>query len=93
MDKAIAEIAKALKESEQSLGICLQQICDVLANHEQRLQKLEGKLSFEEGLDFLKARIMRVEDSAKRTKLLQLIDEICEMLGAKNELEDLEAEA
>lgn len=41
MDKAIAEIAKALKDASDSLALCLQQTIDVLSNHEKRLQQLE----------------------------------------------------
>jgi sulfite reductase beta subunit-like hemoprotein len=53
--KDIVDIAKVLKESEQTLGVCLQQTLDVLLDHEERLEKVEADFA-------ILCRILGVED-------------------------------
>lgn len=65
MVKDIADIAKGLKESEQTLGVCLQQALDVLLNHEERLEKLE-KPDIRCEFAGIKRFIENIEDPAKK---------------------------
>lgn len=85
MDKAIAGIAKTLKESEQSLGICLQQTLDVLQNHEKRLQKLE-KPDIRCELVDIERFIEDIQDPAKKEAAMAEFAALCHALG----IEDLE---
>lgn len=86
MDEAIAGIAKALKESEQSLGVCLQQTLDVLQNHEERLQKLERSMSPKGHLRQIERFIEDISDPAKKEAALAELAILCNVLG----IEDLE---
>jgi predicted DNA-binding protein YlxM (UPF0122 family) len=85
VDKAIAGIAKTLKESEQSLGICLQQTLDVLQNHEKRLQKLE-KPDIRCELVDIERFIEDIQDPAKKEAAMAEFAALCHALG----IEDLE---
>lgn|GEM_PF-3523981 len=89
MDKAIAEIAKVLKESEQSLGVCLQQILDVLQNHEERLQKLERSMNPKGHLRQIERFIEDIQDPEKREAAMAEFAALCNALG----IEDLEEES
>jgi hypothetical protein len=86
MDKAIAEIAKALKESIQRLSVLVDQICDVLQNHEERLQKLERSMSPRGHLRQIERFIEDIEDPEKRQIAMAEFASLCHALG----LEDLE---
>jgi hypothetical protein len=86
VDEAIAGIAKALKESEQSLGVCLQQTLDVLQNHEERLQKLERSMSPKGHLRQIERFIEDISDPAKKEAALAELAILCNVLG----IEDLE---
>lgn len=85
MVKSIADIAKALKESEQTLGVCLQQTFDILLNHEERLQKLEKPDIRCEFVD-IKRFIENIEDPAKKDAAKAEFATLCRILG----VEDLE---
>jgi hypothetical protein len=41
MHKPIGVIAKQLKENAEKLGIFVEELCDVVLDHERRLQELE----------------------------------------------------
>jgi predicted DNA-binding protein YlxM (UPF0122 family) len=85
VDKVIVDIAKALKESEQTMGICLQQALDVLLNHEERLQKLE-RPDIRCDLVDVKRFIEDIEDPAKKGAAKAEFATLCRILG----FEDLE---
>lgn len=85
MDKAIVDIAKTLQESEQTVGVCLQQSLDVLLNHEERLQKLERpdiRCEFED----IKRFIEDIRDPVKKDAAKAEFATLCRILG----VEDLE---
>jgi len=86
MDKAIAGIVKAFKESEQSLGICLQQTLDILQNHEERLQKLERAMSPKGHLRQIERFIEDIQDPEKKEAAMAEFAILCHALG----IEDLE---
>jgi predicted DNA-binding protein YlxM (UPF0122 family) len=86
VDKAIAEIAKALKESEQTLGVCLQHTLDVLQNHEERLQRLERSMSPKGHLRQIERFIEDLQDQAKKEAAMAEFTALCHALG----IEDLE---
>ena len=44
MDKTIAELAKNLRDNVQHLSVCVNQLCDVVLQHERRLQEIEALL-------------------------------------------------
>lgn len=44
MDKTIAELAKSLRDNLRDLGVCVNRLCDVVLQHEQRLQEIETVL-------------------------------------------------
>jgi len=83
--KSIADIAKGLKESEQTLGVCLQQTLDILLNHEERLEKLEKPDISCEFVD-IKRFIENIEDPAKKDAAKAEFATLCRILG----VEDLE---
>lgn len=85
MDRAIAGIAKALKESEQNLGVCLQQVLDVLSNHEERLERLE-KPDIRSELVDVQRFIEDIKDPSKREAAMAEFAALCSALG----IEDLE---
>jgi len=87
MDKAIAGIVKAFKESEQSLGICLQQTLDILQNHEERLQKLERSMSPKGHLRQIERFIEDIQDPEKKEAAMAEFAALCHALG----IEDLES--
>jgi len=87
VDEAIAGITKALKESEQSLGVCLQQTLDVLQNHEERLQKLERSMSPKVHLKQIERFIEDIQDPEKREAAMAGFAAFCHALG----IEDLES--
>ena len=86
MDKAIAGIVKVFKESEQSLGICLQQTLDILQNHEERLQKLERSISPKGHLRQIERFIEDIQDPEKKEAAMAEFAILCHALG----IEDLE---
>ena len=88
MDNAIAGIAKALKESEQGLGVCLQQTLDVLQNHEERLQKLEKLMSPKGHLRQIERFIEDIQDPEKKQAAMAEFAALCHALGIED-LEDL----
>lgn len=49
MDKAVVELAKALKQSVRDLGVSLEQLCDIVLQMEKRLQVLEKIGDFVKG--------------------------------------------
>ena len=87
MDKVIAEIAKALKEADVQLGVCLQQTLDVLQNHEERLQKLEKSMSPKGHLKQIERFIEDIQDPEKREAAMAEFAALCHALG----IEDLES--
>jgi hypothetical protein len=86
LDKAIAEIGKALKEADVQLGVCLQQTLDVLQNHEERLQKLERSMSPKGHLRQIERFIEDISDPAKKEAAMTEFAALCHALG----IEDLE---
>ena len=84
MDKAIAELAKALKESIEALGISVQQLCDVIWQHEKRLQELEKPLDIAKELSYLKTYVEGIGDSEKRNAALAELAALCNVLGINN---------
>ncbi|MBS7633870.1 hypothetical protein KEJ15_09730 [Candidatus Bathyarchaeota archaeon] len=88
MDKAIAGIAKALKDSLDTVAICVQQTLDVLSNHEQRLQKLERAMSPKGHLRQIERFIEDIQDPVKREAAMAEFASLCHALG----IEDLEEE-
>lgn len=85
MDKAIVDIAKRFRESEETLGVCLQQALDVVLNHEERLQKLERPDIRCEFLD-IKRFIEDIGDPVKKDAAKAEFATLCRILG----FEDLE---
>ena len=81
----IAEIAKALKESDQNLAACLLDTLSILQDHEMRLQSLENP-DLKTQLRQLRMRIDALDD-ARKFNALAALDQVCDLLGFK----DLEA--
>lgn len=81
MDKAIVELAESFKEHVKQLGVCMQQLCDVVLNIEQRLQEVEKPLDIKTELHYLKTYILGVEDPVKRTVALNEFEALCNALG------------
>ena len=81
MDKAIAELGKALKENLEGLGISVQQLCDVIWQHEKRLQELEKPLDLAKELGYVKTYVNGIEDSEKRNAALAELTALCNVLG------------
>ena len=86
MDKTIVELAKGLKEGLQKLGVCTDQLCDVVLQHEKRLQELEKPLDIKTELACVKAYLLGIQDPTKRNAALAELATLCNVLG----IEDLE---
>jgi hypothetical protein len=86
LEKAIVELAQAFKEILQKLGVSLDQLCDIVMQHEQRLQLLEGPSDVRSELKPLARRISDLKDQAKREEASAEFAILCHVLG----VEDLE---
>ena len=86
MDKTIVDLAKALKENLENLGVCVDQLLDVVLQHETRLQDLEGPADLRNELAVLGRRIAGVKDQPVRESALAEFAILCHALG----VEDLE---
>ena len=86
MDEAIKDLAKALKAAAHDLGVCLEQLCDIVLQHEKRLQELEKPLDIKTELACVKAYLLGIQDPAKRNAALAELAALCNVLG----IEDLE---
>ena len=87
MDKAIVDIAKFFKESVGKIGVCFDQLLDVVLQHEKRLQELEKPPNISKQLGAIKVYIENIEDEGKKTAALAEFTALCNVLG----LTDLEA--
>lgn len=86
MDRTIEKLAKVLKENLEKLGVCVDQLCDVVLQHEKRLQELEKPLDIKTELACVKAYVLGIQDPAKRNATLAELVTLCNVLG----IEDLE---
>jgi hypothetical protein len=88
MDRAIAELGKALRDSMQKLSVCFDQLLDVVSGQEERLQRLEGSFSqdLRTQLRALEGMIEGMRDPERKTRAMALFATLCSVLG----VEDLE---
>ena len=86
MDQTIVDIAKALKENLEKLGVCFDQLLDVVLQHERRLQELESPAVLKNELRTLQRRIESIEGQSKREAAVAELAILCHILG----VEDLE---
>jgi HPt (histidine-containing phosphotransfer) domain-containing protein len=88
VDRAIAELAKALKETLENLGVCFNQVLDVVLQQEKRLQRLEGLFpqDLRTQLLDLQHSIEGLQDADRRSRALGALTVLCNLLG----VEDLE---
>jgi hypothetical protein len=81
----IAEIMKIIEGSEQDLAASLLKTLDVLGDHEERLQRLEG-LDSAHSIDLLENLAQRVEglaDSVKRESARAAFFQLCKDLDVE----------
>lgn len=83
MEKTIAEVANALKEVNVQEASCLQRICDVLQNHEERLRYLE-KPDITCELTDIRRFIENIEGPEKRKKAMAEFVTLCHVLGIED---------
>jgi hypothetical protein len=81
MDKAIVELAEAFKRELKTMGICIDQLCDILLDHEKRLQELEKPLDIAKELSYVKTFVDGLQDPEKRTAALAELCILCNVLG------------
>ncbi len=86
LEKTITEIAEFFKETMQKLSISFEQLCDVVLQHEKRLQALEGRGDVRGELVALKHRVQALSDGGKREEGFEYLAHLCHILG----VEDLE---
>jgi hypothetical protein len=86
LEQAIVELAQAFKEILQKLGVAVDQLCDIVMQHEQRLQLLEGPSDVRSELKAVARRISDLKDQAKREEASAEFAILCHVLG----VEDLE---
>jgi hypothetical protein len=84
LDQAIVDIAKALKENLGKLGVCLDQLLDVVLQHERRLQDLESPTTLKDELRHLQRRIAGLKDPAKRKQAVAEFAILCKVLDFDN---------
>jgi hypothetical protein len=84
VDQTIVDIAKALKENLEKLGVCFDQLLDVVLQHEQRLQDLESPTTLKDELRHLQRRIICLKDPAKRTHAIAEYAILCKVLDFEN---------
>jgi hypothetical protein len=81
LDEAIKDLAKALKAAAHDLGVCLEQLCDIVLQHEKRLQEIEKPLDIAKELSYVKTYVEGIEDSEKRHAALAALAALCNVLG------------
>ena len=83
METAIVELAKAFKEILQKLGVSVDQLCDIVMQHEQRLSRLEGPGDLRCELNVLKRRVEALTDKSKREEGFEYLAQLCHVLGVE----------
>ena len=87
MDEAIKDLAKALKAAAHDLGVCLDQLCDIVLQHEKRLQEIEKPLDIATEAKYFRTYILGIKDPDERNAALVKLAALYEVLG----ITDLEA--
>lgn len=91
MDKTIAEVAKALKESLAKFGVCFDQALDIILQHERRIADLEGENGVRGELRKIQRRIEDLKDPKMRQEAMAQFAILCHALGVENlDVENLE---
>lgn len=84
MEKAIAELAKALKENLLKIGLCFDHLLDVVSNQESRLQQLEVARDIRHQLRNIERSIEDLQDPQKKEVALAEFAALCHALGFEN---------
>jgi hypothetical protein len=87
LDEAIKDLAKALKAAAHDLGVCLDQLCDIVLQHEKRLQEIEKPLDIATEAKYFRTYILGIKDPDERNAALVKLAALYEVLG----ITDLEA--
>jgi hypothetical protein len=83
LETAIVELAKAFKEILQKLGVSVDQLCDIVMQHERRLSRLEGPGDLRCELNVLKRRVEALTDKSKREEGFEYLAQLCHVLGVE----------
>jgi hypothetical protein len=83
----VAELAKALKECLSKFGVCLDQVLDIVSQHERRLADLEGENGVKGELRKIQRRIEDLGDAEKRERCMIELAILAGELGVES-LED-----
>jgi hypothetical protein len=86
LEKAIVELAQAFKDILKQFGTAFDQLCDVVMQHEQRLQALEGSGDLRSELKAVARRIEDLKDTKTREEASAEFAILCHICG----VEDLE---